>query len=118
MAVSSRRIYHPLMKLRIGTRVFDTEEVYEISIRESQREVFVTTQDDFFRIKYRSEEEIKDVIYWKKLTNITTADLHNAIYTLIITCDYFINSKLQCNGCPLFQHNHCILTTIPNNWRE
>ena len=106
------------MKLRIGNRIFETEEVNEITIREQQREVFVTTNEDFYRFKYRSEEEIKDVIYWKKLQNITTTDIHNAVYTLIITCDYFINSKLQCKECPLYKHEHCILTTIPNNWRE
>ena len=106
------------MKLRIGNRVFDTEEVNEITIREQQREVFITTDDDFYRFKYRSEEDIRDIIYWKKLTNITTSDIHNAIYMLIITCDYFINSKLQCKECPLYKHNRCLLTTIPNNWRE
>ena len=106
------------MKLRIGNRVFDTEEVNEITIREQQREVFITTDDDFYRFKYRSEEDIRDIIYWKKLTNITTSDIHNAIYMLIITCDYFINSKDQCKGCPLYKHDRCLLTTIPNNWRE
>lgn len=106
------------MKLRIVDRIFDTDEVHEISIREQQREVFVTTNDDFYRIKYRSEKDIEDVIYWKKLSNITTKDLHNALYTIIITCDYFINSKNQCIECPLFKHEQCILTTIPNNWRD
>lgn len=106
------------MKLQIGNRVFDTEEVNEITIREQQREVFITTDDDFYRFKYRSEEDIKDIIYWKKLTNITTSDIHNAIYMLIITCDYFINSKLQCKECPLYKHDRCLLTTIPNNWRK
>jgi len=106
------------MILRIGNKVFDTEEVSEISIRENRKEVFVSTKDDFYRFKYRTEEEIRDVIYWKKLQNITKSDVHNAIYTLIITCDYFINSKAQCTACPLYKHNYCILTTIPNNWRE
>lgn len=106
------------MKLRISGRVFDTDEVREISIREQQREVFVTTNDDFYRIRYRSKKDIEDVIYWKKLSNITTKDIHNAIYILIITCDYFINSKSQCKECPLFKHEKCLLTTIPNNWRE
>ena len=50
------------MKLRISGRVFDTDEVREISIREQQREVFVTTNDDFYRIRYRSKKDIEDVI--------------------------------------------------------
>lgn len=106
------------MKLRIANRIFDTEEVIEISIREQQREVFVSTKNDFYRIKYRSEKDIEDVLYWKKLADITTKDLHNALYTIIITCDYFINSKNQCTDCPLFKHNQCILMSIPNNWRD
>lgn len=106
------------MKLNIAGRIFDTEEVSEISIRESQKEVFVTTDDDFYRIRYRSEKDIADVIYWKKLSDITTKDLHNAIYIIMITCDYFINSKNQCNECPLCKHNQCSLMTIPHNWRE
>lgn len=106
------------MKLRIAGRVFDTEEITDISIRDNQKEVFITTQEDFYRVKYRSEKDIQDVLYWKKLSNITAKDIHNAVYTLIITCDYFINSKQQCSACPLFKNNYCILTTIPNNWRE
>ena len=106
------------MLLRIAGRVFDTNEVNEISIRENQREVFITTNEDFYRIKYRSEKDIEDVIYWKKLANITAKDIHNALYTLIITCDYFINSKEQCKNCPLYKNKYCILTTIPINWRE
>ena len=121
MDVSSRCISNALsglMKLNIAGRIFDTEEVSEISIRESQKEVFVTTNEDFYRIRYRSEKDIADVIYWKKLSKITTKDLHNAIYIIMITCDYFINSKNQCLGCPLHKHDRCSLMTIPNNWRE
>lgn len=106
------------MKLRVANKVFDTEDIVEISIRENRKEVFVSTSDDFYRIKYRTDKEIEDVIYWKKLANLTNKDLHNAIYTLIITCDYFINSKTQCEGCPLHKDIGCLLMTIPNNWRD
>lgn len=106
------------MKIHVADRVFDSEDIVEISIRESRKEVFVSTGDDFYRIKYTSDKEIQDVIYWKKLATITHKDLHNAIYLLIITCDYFINSKEQCLGCPLHRNTGCLLMTIPNNWRE
>lgn len=122
MDVSSRGLSTTLsgliMKLRISGRIFDTEEIHELSIRESQREVFVSTKDDFYRIKYRSEKDIEDVIYWKKLSEITTKDLHNALYIIMLTCEFFINSKDQCTNCPLFKHNQCSLITIPYNWRE
>lgn len=57
------------MKLNIAGRIFDSEDIYELTIRENQKEVFVTTEDDFFRIKYRSKRDIENVIYWKKLYN-------------------------------------------------
>ena len=106
------------MKINISGNVFETEEIKELSIREQQREVFVTTKDDFYRIKYRSDRDITDVLYWKSLSNITTKDIHNALYTLIITCDYFINSRDQCNNCPLHKNTKCILSDIPINWRD
>lgn len=106
------------MKLNISGRIFDTDEVNEISIRKARREVFITTNEDFYRIRYRSEKDIADVIYWKKLSDITTKDLHNAIYIIMLTCDYFINSKEQCKGCPLYKHDRCSLMTIPQNWRD
>lgn len=105
------------MKLNISGRIFDTEDIYELTVREDRREVFITTEEDFFRIKYRSEKDIRDVLYWKRLSELTTKDVHEAIYTLIIVCEYFINSHEQCKGCPLF-NNYCLLTTIPINWRE
>ena len=105
------------MKLNIAGRIFDTEEIIEATIREDNREVFITTEEDFFRIKYRSAEQISDLYFWKRMANVTVKDLHNAIYLLTMTCDYFINSKEQCHGCPLYKNDICLLLTIPNNWR-
>ena len=106
------------MKLNISGRIFDTEDIRELSIRENQKEIFVTTDEDFFRIKYRTKRDIEDVIYWNSLSNITTKDLHEALYLIVITCDYFINSKEQCKNCPLKKNTKCILSDIPHNWRN
>lgn len=105
------------MILNIAGRLFDTEDIHELLIKENNREVFVTTSEDFYRIRYRSEREIEDVIYWKKLENITTKDVSEAMYILIITCEYFINSKHQCENCPLKKNTKCIFLDIPYNWR-
>lgn len=105
------------MKLNIVGRVFDTDEIKELLIKENNKEVFVTTEEDFYRIRYRTESEIEDVIYWKKLENITTKDVTEAVYTLIITCEYFINSKHQCKDCPLKKNTNCLFFDIPYNWR-
>jgi hypothetical protein len=105
------------MILHIAGRVFDSDEVKELTIREERREVFVTTEDDFYRIKYRSREDIEDVYFWKRMDKITVKDVHNAMYILTIVCEFFINSKEQCQQCPLKKNNQCMLMTIPNNWR-
>lgn len=105
------------MKLNIAGRIFNSEEVKELTIREAQREVFVSTENNFFRIKYRSAEEIADVYFFKQLDSITTKEVDQAIYLLSMICEVFINSKAQCNNCPLKVNSQCLLTTIPINWR-
>ena len=105
------------MKLNIAGRIFDSEEINELTIRESQKEVFVSTNDDFFRIKYRSKDEIADVYFFKEIDKITTKDVNQAIYLLATVCEVFINSKEQCNNCPLKKNTNCIFLSIPNDWR-
>lgn len=106
------------MKLRIANRQFDSEEIRELRVREELKEVFVTTHEDFYRIKYRSEKDIEDVRLYKKMDNLTNRDVQEAVYILFIVCEFFINTKTQCNGCPLFQNNRCMLMTEPINWRD
>lgn len=106
------------MKLNVAGRVIDSENIYTINIREERREVHITTTDnDFFRIKYRSKHEIADVYFYKRLDDITTKDVEQAIYLLSMICEVFINSKEQCNNCPLKTKKQCMLMTIPINWR-
>lgn len=105
------------MKLNIAGRIFDSEEINELTIREAQREIFVSTKNDFFRIKYRSTNEIADVYFFKELDNVTTKDVHHAIYLLSTICKVFVNAKEQCNNCPLKKNTKCIFLSIPNDWR-
>ena len=105
------------MRLNIAGRIFDSEEIHELTIREAQKEVFDSTQDDFFRIRYRSAEEIADVYFYKELDNITNRDIDHAIYLLSMVCKIFVNSKEQCNNCPLKKNTKCIFLSIPNDWR-
>ena len=106
------------MKINVAGRIFDSEEIREMSIKEEQKKVFVTTTEDFFRISYRQKQDIEDVYFWLQMSDLTTKDVHHAMYILSMVCDYFINQKEQCNDCPLKTNNTCLLMTIPNNWRN
>ena len=105
------------MHIRVSNRIFDSEEIIEIRLNEDIKEVFVTTTEDFFRVRYRTDADIADVRLWEKLHNLTFRDINNAVYTLFIVCDYFINTKEQCSECPLKKHIKCIFSDIPINWR-
>ena len=105
------------MKLNIAGKYFDSEDVTDLAIREERKEVLVSTHDDFFRIKYSSKDEIADVYFFKEIDKITTKDVNQAIYLLATVCEVFINSKEQCNNCPLKKNTNCIFLSIPNDWR-
>lgn len=103
------------MKLNINTYLFEFDDVLDISIKSDV--VFVDTKEDFHRIHYSDESEIRDAINWLKFRNLNRDDIRQAIDLLILTCNYFVNTSTQCHGCPLFK-TQCILTDIPINWRE
>lgn len=106
------------MLLRIREYVFDSNELLEVRLREDLKEVFVTTTDDFYRIRYRKEEDITDVRVWEKLHDLKLRDINEAVYTLKLVCDFYINTKEQCKECPLKKHMSCIFTDIPMNWKQ
>ena len=103
------------MELIIAHRRFVSEEIKNIVIRDDR--VFVDTKEDFFNIPYKNTEEIRDAVLWKRLQNITLKDVQDAVETLIFICDAFINTKTQCEGCPLHNNHGCKLNKIPIDWR-
>ena len=103
------------MELKIAHRIFKSEEVRCITIRE--RKVLVDTTDDFYQIPYKNESEIRDAFLWKRLQELTLKDVQDAVEVLICICDSFINTKSQCIGCPLHNINGCMLQKIPMDWK-
>lgn len=102
------------MELKIGKHVFPLEEI--VGLRITEREVLIDGAHDFYRIKYKSEEEIHDALLYKRLQNLTYQDMYDAIRTIICICDVYINSKEQCMNCPLHKAYGCMLQTLPINW--
>lgn len=106
------------MILNIAGEFFNTDEFEDIFHREEIKTVFITTSTyGCQRIEYDSLEEIQDLVMWERLQTITNKDVFQAMYTLIMVCEYYVNSKTQCIECPLQNELGCMLNTIPINWR-
>jgi len=103
------------MILRIAGKAFNTESIVDIIISDNQ--VLIQTHEDFHRIRYTNEEEIIEAKNWLKFHSLTKKDLLEAIHILMITCDFFINTKEQCELCPLSKKDGCVFTSIPIDWR-
>lgn len=104
------------MIVTICNKKFNSEEIRSIHI--TSTEVFVETEEDYFALRYLSEEELVGARNWLKFQNITNKDLLDAVNLLIITCDYYINSKTQCYSCPLKRKEECIFNYMPIDWRN
>lgn len=102
------------MELIINNQTFKTEEIRGLRITET--EVLIDGTDDFYRIKYRTTEEIHDALLYQKLQNLTYQDLYDALRTLMTVCDVYINSKEQCINCPLHKSYGCTLQAMPLSW--
>lgn len=102
------------MELRINNQIFQSEEIRALRIM--PKEVLIDGKDDFYRIQYRTPEEIHDAILYLRLQDLTFNDLYDAVKTIVTVCDVYINSKTQCDDCPLHKSYGCMLQTIPNNW--
>ena len=106
------------MILNIAGYFYDTDDLEDIYIREDISAIFITTTDNQFqRIDYEEESEINDLLTWQNLQSISRRDVHRAMNILFVVCEYYVNSKSQCEGCPLHNEKGCLLNTIPVNWR-
>ena len=105
------------MIITICGKNFNTDNIISLHINESTNRVFIDTDDDFFNLIYRSEEDIVDARRWIKLQTLTLHDLHEAMHVIVSTCNYFINTSNQCALCPIKRSHGCFFLTIPNNWR-
>lgn len=102
------------MIITVCGKPIDAQNILSVIIKE--HEVLIDTPEDFLRIKYSSEDEIIELKNWKRFSELTKAELIEALNLLYITCEFFINTKDQCNGCPLKRKDGCAFTSIPIDW--
>ena len=103
------------MILTICNYQFDTDDIKSIDIRESK--VFVETKEDFFNLRWTDPEEIQEAQEYLKFEKLTEKELQQAVMTIILVCDYFLNRKEQCAPCPLKKQQGCIFSYLPIDWR-
>lgn len=103
------------MILTICNKQFDTQDIKSIDIREHK--VFIETYDDFFNFRWTEQEEIREAEDYLKFKKLTQEGLHEAVTTIIMVCEYFLNQKEQCAPCPLKKQQGCIFSYLPIDWR-
>lgn len=104
------------MYITVCDKQFPIETILNIKITDSK--VFIETTDDFFDLRYTSEEQLQEAKGWLKIKDITLSELREAVTLIITVCTIFINTKEQCYQCPLKKRNGCVFSTIPLNWRK
>ena len=104
------------MWLTICNRQFNTESIRSITITE--RNVLIDTEEDFYNLKYKQEEDIIEAKGWLRLQNITEKDISEAVKIIMLICNDYINKKEQCNSCPLKKQTGCVFQHIPIDWRD
>lgn len=103
------------MYINICNKLFDVQDIQNVIIKD--KEILLETNDDFHRLKYNTQEEIMELNNWIKFNNLTKEDLLQALHLIIITCEFFINTKEQCKICPLKKKDGCVFTSIPLDWK-
>ena len=96
--------------------MIDTNSIKEVTIRDG--EVLLDTQENFYRLRYLTEDEIVELRHFQRFKTLSRSELMEALNLLMITCDFFLNTKTQCQYCPLHKKDGCVFNTIPINWRE
>lgn len=104
------------MQITICNQVFDTNEIKTLTIKEGR--VFVETEEDFFNLRWFNKEEIQEAENYLRFQTLTRDQLYDAVNIIMTTCDYFINTKEQCEPCPLKKKQGCIFNYTPIDWRE
>ena len=104
------------MLITICQRTFDTNDIKSLTIRDHK--IFIETTEDYLNLPWRREEEIREAQDYLKFQELTRKELIEAVNLIMLTCDYFINEKDQCQPCPLRKREGCIFGRMPIDWRE
>ena len=103
------------MLLNICNQEIDTKDIKNITLTGTA--VLIDTEEEYYSLRYTDRNEVKDAELWLKFYELTRKELMQAVNTIMITCDYFINQKEQCSECPLQKKEGCVFTHIPIEWR-
>ena len=103
------------MILHINNQEFDTEDIRNLTITNTS--VLIETEEDFYTVRYHKREDIQEALDYQHFKELTRGELQQAVNTIILTCEFFLNSKEQCSLCPLQRFEGCVFTTIPLDWR-
>lgn len=103
------------MILEICQKKFDTKDIRDIMIKEGT--IFVDAADDFHRLTYTTEDEIKEAQNWIDFKKLTESKLTDAVKIIIMVCEHYANQYRQCEECPLQREYGCIIQA-PVNWQR
>ena len=104
------------MYITVCGKQIPEDTIQDITITSTK--VFIDTTDDYFDLRYSQEEDIKEARDWLQAKQATLPELKQAVSLIILTCNFYINTKEQCSRCPLRRRFGCVFNTIPLNWRE
>lgn len=104
------------MIITVCNRKFNTKDIQNIRIHEGR--IFITTEEDYYEMRFTREDDIKQARDYMHFQEITRKELIDAVDLIMITCDFFINEKEQCEPCPLKKREGCIFGRIPIDWRS
>jgi len=104
------------MIISICNKEFDTENIYSIRIKD--KEVMIDANNDFYRLPYSTEEEIREAKDWLRFKEISKEQIIDAASILMLVCDYYLNQYNQCEECPLQRNYGCLTQLAPMNWRN
>ena len=104
------------MILNICNKEFDSREIRDIRITDDR--IFIDATDDYYRLAYESENDIIAAKNWIAFKELTQTKLSEAVHTIMMTCEHYINEYEQCEECPLQRDYGCIIQTAPINWQR
>lgn len=104
------------MILNICNRQFDSKTIRNIIIKDDV--ILIDDENDFIRIPYDSNDNIKDAKNWLEFKELTETKLTEAANIIIMICEHYINEYNRCEQCPLQRTYGCIIQNAPINWQR
>ena len=104
------------MQITICNQLFDTNDIKDITIKDGR--IFIDTDEEYYNLRWHRKEDIEEAEQYLRFKTLTRKELMDAVNIIMITCDYFINTKEQCAPCPLKKKQGCVFNYIPIDWSD